>query len=259
MYHARIAAVGTEADMRRLCQSMLLNAGYAEDMPGSLDALAEAVRRFSAEEAGPDCGFLYEMVTRRAYGSAEEDTCRFRLRREPCGLWTALLSYQSASPFQPEDWLRLHHQCDRLPMLILRACDDFDRDKGLLVLSGGYMQEDWSRMAECWLWLVTRYGETDPEEAVRQLIRLQRLLEDEEEDLTVGELLHRCAELLQRLHDRTQDADALRLHIAEAVQHRDYQTLFTLQCTVAQTALWETDRLDWQLSCLDTLMKRFSS
>ena len=260
MYHARIAAVGSEADMRRLCQAMLGNAGYAEDMPGGLDALAEAVRRFAAEEAGPDCGFLYEMVTRRrAYGSAEEDSCRFTLRREACGLWTALFAYESASPFQVEDWLRLHQQCGRLLMLIQRASDDFDRDKGLLVLTGGYVQEEWSRMEECWLWLATRYGEADPQGAVKRLHRLQRLLEDEEEELTVPALLGRCAELLQKMHDRVADADAFRVQLADAIQRRDYQALFTLQCMVAQAALWDADRLDHWLACLDGLAKRFSA
>lgn len=259
MYHARIAAVGTDADMRHLGQAMLRNAGYAGDLPDSPDALAETVRRFAAEEAGPDCGFLYEMVTRRSYGSAEEDTCRFTVRREPCGLWTALWAYESASPFQPEDWMRLHEQCGRLPMLILRACDDFDRDKGLLMLSGGYLQEEWSRMEECWLWLTTRYGEVDPEGTVRRLKRLQRLLEDEEDELTVPELLEQCGHFLRSLHERTADADGLRERLAQAVQTRDYQTLFGLQCLVAQAALWETDRIDRWTQCLDALSQRFSS
>ena len=245
--------------MRRLCSSMLRNAGYGEALPGSLNALAETVHRFAAEEAGPDCGFLYEMVTRRAYGSAEEDTCRFALRREPCGLWTALMSYESSAPFQIEDWLRMHRQCDRPLMLVQRASDDFDRDKGMLVLTGGYAQEEWSRMEECWLWLTTRYGEREPDETVRRLKRLQRLLEDEEEELTVGTLLTRCADFLTKLHDRVADADALRGQIGEAIENRDYQSLFTLQCLVAQSALWETDRADRWLTCLDALTERFSA
>ena len=257
MYHARIAAVGSEADLRRLCQAMLGNAGYAEDMPGSLDALAETVRRFAAGEAGPDCGFLYEMVTRRAYGGAEEDTCRFAVRREACGLWTALFAYESASPFQVEDWLRLHNQCGRLPMLVLRAHDDFDRDKGLLVLTGGYVQEEWSRMEECWLWLVTRYGDGDPDGAVRRLRRLERLLEDEEEDLTVPALLERCEGLLRKLHDRAADAEALRAQLADAIQSRDYQALFSLQCLVAQATLWEAEETLRWLTCLTALRQAF--
>ena len=259
MYHARIVAFGTEADMRRLCRALLRNAGYDGALPDSADALAQAVHRHAAEEAGPDCGFLYEMVTRRAYGGAEEDTCRFTVRPEPCGLWTALFSYESGTPFQAEDWLRLHSQCDRLPMLILRASDDFDRDKGMLALTGGYVQEEWSYMAECWLWLTTRYGESDPDGTVRRLQHLQRLLEDEEEDLTVPELLRHCANMLQRLNAPLSDAEALRQRMAEALEQRDYQTLFALQCMVAQAALWETDRLDHWLRCLGELMKRFSA
>lgn len=259
MYHARIAAVGAQADMRRLCQSMLRNAGYDGDVSGSADTLAEAIRRYAAEEAGPDCGFLYEMVTRRTYGSAEEDTCRFDVRREPCGLYTARMSYESAAPFQIEDWLRLHRQCDRLLMLVLRASDDFDRDKGMLVLTGGYAQEEWSRMEECWLWLTTRYGERDPEGALRQLRRLQRLLEDEEEELTVERLLTRCGDFLTRLHDRVADPDAFREQLGQAAACRDFPSLFTLQCMVAQSALWEADRLDRWLACLHDLSKRFSA
>lgn len=257
LYHARVAAVGNEGDMRRLCQAMLRNAGWDDDMPASLDALTAAIRRHAAEEAGPDCGFLYEMIARRAYGDAEEDACRFAIRRDPCGLWVALFAYESATPFQPEDWLRLHVQCDRLPMLALRACDDFDRDKGLMVFSGGYVQEEWSHMEECWLWLVTRYGESDPEEALRRLTRLQRLLEDEEDDLTVPALLARCGRFLQSLHDRA-DADAVQAQLTQAVQNRDYQTLFGLHCLIAQAALWEADQAPRWLACLKALHERLS-
>ena len=258
MYYARIAAVGGEGDMKRLCQAMLRNAGYEEAIPGDIDALTEALRDHAHEEGGPDCGFLYEMITRRAYGDAEEDTCRFAVRREPCGLWTALFAYESATPFQPEDWLRLHAQCDRLPMLALRACDDFDRDKGALLFSGGYVHEEWSRMEECWLWLVTRYGEDDPDEAIRRLKRLSRLLADEEDELTVPDLLARCGRFLQGLHDRPHDSETLREQIAQAMQTRDYQMLFGLQCLVAQAVLWEADKADrWQDS-LNRLAEAFS-
>ena len=255
-HHARIAAVGTEAQMRRLCQAMLTNAGYEAELPHTLDALTKAVVGFAAEEGGPDCGFLYEMIARRAYGEAEEDTCRFTLRQEPCGLWTALFTYDSATAFQPEDWLRLHGQCDRLPMFILRACDDFDRDKGLLILSGGYIHEEWSRMEECWLWLVTRYGDGDPDEAVRQLNRLSRLLADEEDELTVPDLLDRCGRFLDALRGRLADGDALRAALAQAVEGRDYQALFSLQGLVAQGALWQAEDAPHWLACLAALAER---
>lgn len=257
VYYARIAAVGSEGDMRRLCQAMLRNAGWDEDMPSGLEALTETVSRFAAEEGGPKCGFLYEMVTRRAYGDAEEDTCRFTVRREDCGLWSALFAFESGTPFQPEDWLRLHVQSGKVPMLALRACDDFDRDKGLLAFSGGYLQEDWRRMEECWLWLVTRYGEQEPDETIRRLNRLARLLADEEEDLTVGGLLRRCGEMLQRLHDRAADAEGLRGALETALQNRDYQTLFALQCAVAQSALWEAGRAEYWRQCLGRLAEVF--
>ena len=257
MHHARIAAVGTEAEMRRLCQAMLTNAGYAEELPHTLEALLQAVRGFAAEEGGPDCGFLYEMITRRAYGDAEEDTCRFAVHQEPCGLWTALFAYDSVTAFQAEDWLRIHKQCDRLPMLILRACDDFDREKGLLILSGGYVHEEWSRMEECWLWLVTRYGDGDSDGAVRRLNRLSRLLEDEEDELTVPVLLMRCGQFLEGLHARLADADGLRSALAQAVENRDYQALFSLQGLVAQGALWEADKAPHWLECLTALRQAF--
>lgn len=252
-HYVRVAAVGSEADMRGLCQAMLKNAGYEDEISGGLDALTEAVRRMAAEEGGPECGFLYEMVTRRAYGDAEENTCRFTVRQEKCGLWTALFSYESQTPFQPEDWLRLHGQCNRLPMLVLRACDDFDRDKGLLVLSGGYAHEEWSHMEECWLWLATRYGDGDPEGTVRRLTRLARLLEDEDEELTVPELLERCERLLTSLRERMSDAEELREHLARATEQRDYQTLFALQCLVAQAALWDAENAQHWLACLEKL------
>ena len=256
-YFVRVAAVGTENDMRRLCQAMLRNAGWDEALPASIDGLTDALRRYASEEAGPKCEFIYEMITTRAYGDAEEDSCRFAIRQEPCGLWTALFAYESSSAFQPEDWLRLHIQCDRLPMLILRACDDFDREKGLLVLSGGYMQEEWSHMEECWLWLVTRYGDGDQEHAVRQLNRLARLLEDEEDELTVPDLLEDCGHFLGRLRANVADAGELRELLAQAVQNRDYQTLFQLQCRLAQAALWEADRAEHWQQCLESLLARF--
>lgn len=257
LHHARVAAVGTEAQMAHLCQAMLRNAGADSDMPGALTGLADAIRRHAAEEAGPDCGFLYEMIARRPFGDAEEDTCRFTVRREGCGLWTALFSYDSRTPFQPEDWHHLHMQCDRLPMLILRACDDYDRDKGMLVLSGGYLQEEWSRMEECWLWLVSGYGADSQEAAVKQLTQLARLLEDEDDELTVPALLERCGRFLQRMNERLSDADGLRDALALAVQHHDYQTLFHLQCQVALGALWEADRAERWQRCLEALSRHF--
>ena len=253
IHHVRVAAVGSEADMRQLCRAMLSNAGWEDDLPGSLDALLETVRRVAAEEGGPECGFLYEMVTRRAYGDAEESASRFTVRQDACGLWTALFVYESQTPFQPEDWLRLHGQAGKAPMFVLRACDDFDRDKGLLVLSGGYVHEEWSHMEECWLWLTTRYGEDDPEGTVQQLRRLARLLEDEEDELTVPKLLERCGRLLTTFRDRASDAEGLRERLDQAVQQRDYQTLFALQCLVAQMALWEAENAPRWLACLEKL------
>ena len=257
IHHARIAVVGSESDIRQLCRALLQNTGYEGDLPDATDALTEAVHRYAGEEGGPDCGFLYEMVTRRAYGDAEEDTCRFTVRREPCGWWTALFAYESVTPFQPEDWLRLHVQCGRLPMLAMRACEDFDRDKGLLVFSGGYVQEEWSRMEACWLWLVTRYGDDDPEDALRRLTRLARLLDDEEDELTVPTLLEKCGRFLQSLHDRTRDAEALREQMAQALDRRDYRMLFALQCAVAESALWEADRTEHWQGCLTRLATAF--
>lgn len=252
-YRARVAAVGSEADMALLCRAMLENARYEEEPPRHLDGLTEAIRRLAAEEGGPDCGFLYEMITRRTHGSAEEDTCRFTVRQEPSGLWTALFCYDSQTPFQPEDWLRLHARCNRLPMLILRACEDFDREKGLLALTGGRVQEEWSRMEECWLWLMTRYGEARTEETGRQLMRLSRLMEDEEYELSVHELLTRCGRFLTRLRERTADAELLRAQLTDAANARDYQTLFSLQCLIAEAALWEAEQADRWLRCIEAL------
>ena len=256
-HYVRIAAVGSEADMRLLCRAMLSNAGWEDELPGSLDALTEAVRRMAEEEGGPECGFLYEMVTRRAYGDAEENASRFTVRQEACGLWTALFAYESQTPFQPEDWLRLHAQAGKVPMLVLRACDDFDREKGLMVLSGGYAQEEWSRMEACWLWLTTRYGDGDPEEAIRRLKRLARLLEDEDEELTVPELLESCGRLVSSLRERVSDVEALRERLAQAAQNRDYQALFGLHVLVAQAALWEAENAPRWLACLERLRRAF--
>lgn len=108
-------------------------------------------------------------------------------------------------------------------------------------------------MEECWLWLTTRYGDGDLEGAVRRLTRLQRLLEDEEDELTVPKLLERCGRLLTALHDRVSDTEGLRERLTRATEQGDYQTLFALQCLVAQAALWEAENAPRWLACLEKL------
>lgn len=247
-YFARVCAVGGKDDMRRLTRSLLQNLG--RDGEG-----AEAVRRAAEEEAGTGCGFLYEMIARRAYGEADEDTCRLEIRQESCGLWTALFAYESSVAFQVEDWLRLHAQCGRLPMWALRASDDFDREKGPLTLTGGHAYDEWSLMAETWLWLTV--GREAGEETLRRLRRLERLLRDEEDELTVPALLDRCAAYVRRLRDALSDGEAMRARLSEAAARRDYQTLFALQSLTAQGALWDIDRAGDFLSRLEALRAAF--
>ena len=142
MHRARVVAIGEEKDMLQLCRVMLHNCGEEEPEEGpplKLEELLAQIQRRAQEEGGPGCGFYYGMVSPLHYGQAEADTCRMRLRQEPCGLWTATFAYDSDEAFQQEDWLRLHNACDRLPMLALRASWDFARAKGMLIYSGGHI------------------------------------------------------------------------------------------------------------------------
>jgi len=247
LYQTRVCAFGSEEDMMRLCRAMLSNCDWLEepeeDRPEpDLPMLLAEVSAHAKEEGGAECEFFYGMLARHTYGDGIEDTCRFSVRREECGLWTASFAYASETPCQAEDWLRLHRQCDRVPMLILRAGWDFSRDKGMLILTGGHAYEDWNRMGEIWLWLIEAYEVGNPpEEAVARLKKLEKTMEREEFDLSVPELLQACIDNLSDLAEHTGNPELLKTMMAQCREKQDWQGLFMLQCRVAETVLWETE------------------
>jgi len=265
LYTARVAAVGSEEDMIRLCRSLLSNCDWLEDQdedlpPLKLPELLEQIAHHSAQEGGQNCEFLYGMVAHHVYGEAQDDSCRFAIRQEPCGLWTARFCYDGETPCQTEDWLRLHNQCGRVPMLILRAGWDFSRDKGMLILTGGHVQEDWNRMGEIWLWLIEAYEcGYPPEEAVRRLEKLEKTLEREDFDQSITEILQGCIDNLHDLTDHLSDSEFLRKMLAECREKQDWEGLFVLQCRVAETVLWETEHHARWLANLEAVLEAWEN
>lgn len=263
-YCTRVAAVGSEQDMLRLCRAMLSNCDWLEAQEEgpekTLPQLLESIREHSREEAGVDCEFFYGTIARHTFGEADEDSCRFSVRQDPCGLWVASFAYAGDTPCQAEDWLRLHQQCNRLPMLILRAGWDFSRDKGMLILSGGRIHEDWNRMGEIWMWLIAGYEcGYPPEEAVARLRKLEKTMENEDFEYTVEELLQACIDNLHDLTDHMSDPDFLRAMMAQCIERRDWEGLFVLQCRVAESALWETEHKARWLATLEAVLEAWQN
>ena len=257
LYRARVTAVGTDEDMLRLNRCLLQACDHLQEPedgpePG-LEELYHQVHRLARWEGTEDSGFLYDMVSPLPFGQADSSTCRYIMRREPCGLWTATFAYDSDTPFQPEDWLNLHRRCDRLPMLALRAGWDFARDKGLMIFTGGQALENWDRMAECWLWLLHQYEYGyPPEEAVERLCKLEATLEREDFDLSIAQLLEACVENLQQLG---QAADVTAEGLDAARKARDFQGLFEQEARLAECALWETEHSARWIACLESVQR----
>ncbi|MBQ8653826.1 MAG: hypothetical protein IJ507_02720 [Clostridia bacterium] len=263
MHRARVVAIGGEKDMIRLCQVMLNNSDWMDDVedtedrpPLTLEELISLIRTRAQVEGGPECEFYYGMLTQRIYGQAEADSCRMHIRQEPCGLWTATFAYASEEPFQQEDWMRFHLACGRLPMLALRASEDYALAKGMLIFTGGRMLENWERMDECWMYLISQYEcGYPPEEAVGHLRRLEEMLEMEESDLTVDELLVGCMDNLQDIADHAAAPETVQEMMQQCLAQKDYQGLFVLQCRVAEAALWDIEHIGRYLATLETVRK----
>lgn len=260
LHRARAVAIGNEGDMLRLNRALLrsMNAlPQQEDGPQpTLNQLCGLVQQAARREGDPYSGFLYPMVNPTPYGSAKAPTCRYTLRKEPCGLYTACFAYESEKPFQPEDWLQLHLQCGRIPMLALHASWDFALDKGLAVFSGGSLQESWERMGECWLWLIHQYEfGYPPEEAVERLRKLEVTLRREDYDQSITQLLQSCSGNLRRLGDT---ADITRESLSAAQEQRDTSRLFGMICRIGEGALWETEHNARWLACLEAVQQAWA-
>lgn len=254
--HSRVCAVGREADMIALCRALLINRGWLPhqeegEPPLSLEQLLSLVRRHARKEGGEDCDFFYDMVAAHPYGAALASACRFEVKKQPCGVWTACFIYGGDTPFQPEDWLRLHRQCGNVPMAAMYADWNFGLEKGMKRFVGGQVGDDWSCMGETWMWLTAHYEDGyPPEESVPRLRKLADTLEREDFDMTIGELLDACIRHLTQLDEETRDPLLLAEQMQRCRESRDFTGLLRLYLRIAETALWETERVDRWLANL---------
>lgn len=258
LYRSRVVAIGTEEDMYRLNRALLRNHGCDADDPDdapplTLEGMVEKIHQLAQWEGAREGSFLYEMVSPRPYGEADDAESRYTVRQEPCGLWTASFVYEGAEPFQPEDWLHLHTACGRIPMLALHASWDFSQARGMMIFTGGHALENWDRMAECWLWLIAQYEYGyPPEEAIRRLHKLEATLEREDCDLSIEELLESCIDNLRVVGDIN---DVTAESLAAALQAKDFAGLFEMQARVAETVLWETEHNARWLANLEVILR----
>ena len=242
--------------MMTLCRALLENRSWlptpAEDEPApTLEQLLALVRRHAGKEGGADCTFFYDMVAARPYGAAVASTCQLEVKKHPCGVWTACFCYGGDTPFQEEDWLRLHRQCGCVPMVAMYADWDFGLEKGMKRFVGGKVGDDWARMGETWMWLMAGYEDGyPPEESILRLKKLQATLEREDFDLSIDELLTACIDNLTALDAETADAAALAAQLQRCREERDFTELLRLYLRIAETALWESAHIDRWLANL---------
>ncbi len=254
---ARVCTLGTQEDMIRLCRLMLDHCQWFDeeeaDKPDlTLEQLLTLIGKFSRQEGSEDCGFYYPMITAHPYGDAVASTCRLEIRRHSTGLYLALFSYDSETPFQHEDWLALHREIKMLPMMALYANDDFGLEKGMKLFVGGRVGDDWDRMGEAFLYLIANYEEGyPPEEAVSRLRKLRKTLEREDFDLTIGGLLRGCMENLESLDEDVSDAEALAADMQTFRQEKDFESLFHLYMRLIEAELWDIQHVDRHLACLE--------
>ena len=254
---ARVCTLGTQEDMIRLCRLMLDHCQWFDeeeaDKPDlTLEQLLTLIGKFSRQEGSEDCGFYYPMITAHPYGDAVASTCRLEIRRHSTGLYLALFSYDSETPFQHEDWLALHREIKMLPMMALYANDDFGLEKGMKLFVGGRVGDDWDRMGEAFLYLIANYEEGyPPEEAVSRLRKLRKTLEREDFDLSIGGLLRGCMENLESLDEDVSDAEAVAADMQTFRQEKDYESLFHLYMRLIEAELWDIQHVDRHLACLE--------
>ena len=261
---ARVCLIGSEKDICRLLTCMLDNCGYLdpdEDRPRrSLRELEEMVRKRSAEDGGDGDTFLYEMICEAPYGDALPTTCRLDVRQGPDNLWLAVFAYDSEHRFQTHDWMALHKRLGRIPMIALRASEDFTLEKGEVILVGGVVQENWDAMEECWLWLMQQYGAGMPtEDALEEMERLDDVFREEDYDMDIPRLLSGCISNLESIAGGVEDTDALSEQMETARRERRYEELFDCLCRLMEAALWETGHNARWLACLRALLEAWNA
>lgn len=243
---SRVCAIGSEEDMLLLCRTLLNNRGWLEEPeeglpPLTLEQLIGQIHHHAHKEGGEECTFFYDMVAEHPYGAALAEVCRMDIRRHPTGMWTACFIYGGDTSFQAEDWLSLHRQCRGLLMLAMYADWDFGLEKGMKIISGGKVYDEWSHMAETWLWLMAAYEVGfPPEESVERLRKLRRTFEREEFDMTIGEVLLSAIDNLTELGEMTADPAALAAEIGRCRAEKDFTGLMDVYLLIAGTVLWET-------------------
>ena len=262
---ARVCTIGSQEDMVRLCRLLLDHCQWFDeeddDHPDlSLEQLIALIGKHARLEGGDESTFCYPMVTAHPYGDAVASTCRMTIRRHPTGLYLALFSYDSETPFQYEDWLHLHRQCGGLLMAAMYADWDFGLEKGMKIFVGGKAHDEWSRMAEVWMWLIAEYEVGyPPEESVERLRKLRRTFEREEFDMTVAETLQACIDNLTELGDMTADPDAMAEEISRCREEKDFDALTDLYLLTASSVLWETAHNALWIANLKAAMARWQT
>ena len=255
----RVCTLGTQEDMIRLCRTLLDNCQWFDEPEDNqpsltLEQLTTLIAKHARMEGTDASSFYYPMIAGHPYGDAITATCRLNIRRHPTGLYLALFSYDSETPFQHEDWAELHRQVKLLPMLALYAYDDFGLEKGMKIFAGGRVGDDWDRMGEAFLFLIAGYEEGfPPEEAVARLRKLRKTMEREDFDLSVGALLNSCIDNLAELENDVCDADALLADMQQMRQEKDYESLFHTYLRLIEAELWDIQHVDRHLACLQSL------
>ena len=241
LHKIRVAAVGNESDMLRLNRSLLSNGGWLrepeERPPYKVEELFEQIQEHARWECGDP--FLYNMIAVPAFGRVEAGA-RCEQVKVTDDLWVTLFTYNSGDRFQQEDWMRLHMQCDRLPLFVLQADEHFAGDKGELIYSNGMVHEDWNRMAESWFWLIDEYeAGLPPEETLARLKQIQQAMAREDWAQSVGDLLQSCMDNLREVTIRSQVSSDM---LNDCLKNQDFEGFFALESAAADAFLWDAAR-----------------
>ena len=258
-FRARVACVGNEQDMHRLLCTLLDNTGYLDipddRPPYTLSELLDQVSLHAREDGGANDTFLYSMISRHRYGTAEDGTCHLQLTQHPCGLYTALFRYDSADPFQVHEWLELHRRTGRLLTVAQRASSDFTLDKGEIIFTAGQVLDNWDSMCECWLWLMDQYGcGLPPAEAASHFRKVQAILTREEYDQSIQSLLISCRNNLEGLAYNVSDQEGMREAMDACLVRRDFVHLSEYHYAMAESVLWETEHNHKWFATLDSVI-----
>jgi len=204
-----------------------------------------------AAHAAYTCGnsstFEYDMIAPMTFGTALPGGS-FTLREADDDLWIAEFRYESISPLQSEDWLRLHRDAGRIPMFAIYAAEDFGLEKGGARFIGGRAEEVWELMAESWFWLFREYcAGLTPEDLLPSLRSVEQALLREDWDQSVEEVIDACIEHLEYAAGGCGITGEM---LRSCRESKDYPGLWALQCQLADSVLWQADRSAKYLACL---------